>query len=67
MIAKLRKDECCGCNACGDICPKGCISYEADHEGFLYPVIDHSMCIECNLCETVCPVINVENIKNNDF
>lgn len=67
MIDKLRKDECCGCNACGDICPKGCISYEADHEGFLYPVIDHSMCIECNLCEKVCPVINVENIKNNDF
>ena len=67
MIDKLRKDECCGCNACGDICPKGCISYETDHEGFLYPVIDHSMCIECNLCEKVCPIINVENIKKNDF
>ena len=67
MIDRLGKEECCGCNACGDICPKNCIEYKADHEGFLYPVIDHNICIECNLCERVCPVINVDKVKKNDF
>lgn len=67
MIDKLTKAECCGCNACGDACPKGSISFEKDEEGFLYPQIDKMTCIECNLCEKVCPVINIESLKKNDF
>ena len=43
-----------GCSACANICPKQCISMLADTEGFLYPHIDKSRCIDCNLCETVC-------------
>lgn len=67
MIDKLTKAECCGCNACGDACPKGSISFEKDEEGFLYPQIDKMTCIKCNLCEKVCPVINIESLKKNDF
>lgn len=67
MIDKLTKAECCGCNACGDACPKGSISFVKDDEGFLYPQIDKTTCIECNLCEKVCPVINIETLKKNDF
>lgn len=29
-----------------------------DNEGFLYPIVDSTACIECGLCEKVCPVIN---------
>lgn len=29
-----------------------------DEEGFLYPQVDKAICIECGLCEKVCPVIN---------
>ncbi len=29
-----------------------------DEQGFLYPKVDLSLCIHCNLCEKVCPVIN---------
>lgn len=29
-----------------------------DNEGFLYPYVDFSQCINCNLCEKVCPVIH---------
>lgn len=56
MIDIQHKEDCCGCNACGDVCPKDCISYKADIEGFLYPVVDKNSCIDCRLCEKVCPM-----------
>lgn len=34
------KENCCGCTACANICPKGAIKMNPDGEGFLYPVID---------------------------
>lgn len=52
------QNKCCGCNACGDVCPSNAIFYEKDIEGFLYPVIDYKKCISCNKCETVCPILN---------
>lgn len=67
MIDRLTKEECCGCNACGDACPKGSISFSKDEEGFLYPHIDKASCIECNICEKVCPVINIDSLKKNDY
>lgn len=51
----LDKKECSGCTACLSACPKRCIEIKPDDEGFFYPVIDKSVCIECGLCEKVCP------------
>lgn len=67
MIDIKRKEDCCGCNACGDACPKGCITFETDIEGFSYPVVDKDTCINCHLCEKVCPIINIDKLKKNDF
>lgn len=50
------KSECCACTACVNVCPKTCISMMADEEGFAYPVVDTNNCINCHLCEKVCPV-----------
>ncbi len=58
MIEIKEKYNCCGCSACVQICPKQCISLSADNEGFLYPQVDTAVCINCGLCEKVCPVIN---------
>lgn len=58
MIHVLRKEDCCGCNACGDVCPKQAISFISDDEGFLYPRVDNEKCIKCNLCERVCPQVH---------
>ncbi len=66
MINIQNKVDCCGCNACGDICGKKAISFKTDNEGFWYPEVDKEKCIDCGLCEKVCPVINVDSIKRND-
>lgn len=58
MIIIHDKEKCCGCSACVQRCPKHCISLEEDSEGFLYPKVDKSVCIDCGLCENVCPIIN---------
>lgn len=40
------------------VCPKRCISFTQDHEGFFYPEADAAVCIQCGLCEKVCPVLH---------
>lgn len=58
MITITDKSQCCGCSACAQRCPRQCISMQMDNEGFLYPQVDISKCVDCHLCEKVCPVIN---------
>lgn len=58
MIKLNRKEDCCGCAACIQKCPKQAIDLFEDNEGFLYPKVDFLKCIDCGLCEKVCPVIN---------
>lgn len=58
MIHITSKEQCVGCNACVQRCPKACIIMEEDHEGFLYPKVDQTICIDCSICEKVCPVIH---------
>ena len=60
MIQITRKEACCGCEACVQICPKACISLKEDEEGFWYPHVDVSKCVDCKLCEQVCPVLHQE-------
>ena len=54
MILKTDKKNCCGCSACASVCPKHCVTMQADSEGFLYPVVNEADCIDCGLCEKVC-------------
>lgn len=58
MIHITEKQTCCGCAACVQCCPKQCITLEEDREGFLYPHVDPDTCIDCHLCEKVCPCLN---------
>lgn len=58
MIRINEKKDCCGCWACSNICPKKCVSMIEDEEGFRYPAVDGEKCIDCGLCEKVCPILN---------
>ena len=63
MINIKNKQDCCGCSACVQRCPKQCITMAEDNEGFLYPQVDTSKCVDCHLCEKVCPVINQDEAR----
>lgn len=62
-----KKSMCCGCTACASICPKGAIKMEADFEGFLYPKVDKDKCINCGLCDKICPILNKNKIKDTKY
>ena len=65
----LKSEDCCGCEACVQRCPRKCITLEVDCEGFLFPYIDENLCINCGLCKKVCPVIhsNISSIPIKVF
>ena len=63
MLNIKEKEQCCGCTACVQKCPKQCIGLAEDNEGFLYPKVNEQICIDCGLCEKVCPVINTRPPK----
>jgi len=63
MISVEKKADCCGCSACYNICQKEAIIMTPDEEGFLYPKVDLSKCVDCKLCEKVCPVIEPPKVS----
>ena len=58
MIHVDNKMYCCGCEACVQVCPRHCINFDSDSEGFSYPVVHVEKCIHCGLCENVCLYLN---------
>lgn len=63
MINIINKQDCCGCTACMQRCPKSCITMLEDEEGFFYPSVDNTSCINCGICEKVCPIINQDETR----
>lgn len=51
-----KSSNCTGCTACASICSHHAIQMNVDSEGFLYPKVDLSKCVNCGLCDLVCPL-----------
>lgn len=64
VLANL--DNCCGCSACANKCAKGAIVMVPNTEGFLHPVVEPAKCVECGMCEKVCPALEPVN-SYSDF
>lgn len=54
-VKNVKENQCCGCGACYQICPKHSIRMEENERGFLVPIIDETTCISCGACVKVCP------------
>lgn len=63
MIKINRFTDCCGCASCVQVCPKQCISFSEDKQGFRYPQVNKSICISCGSCERVCPMLKQHEVK----
>lgn len=56
MIQTDSPNRCCGCLACSVVCPRKCIERVEDAAGFVTVRVDVSKCVQCGLCEQVCPL-----------
>ncbi len=51
-------NNCTGCRACDQICPRKAIKMLPNEEGFIQPNIDMDLCVSCKECSSICPVLN---------
>lgn len=54
---------CTGCGACANACNTKALKLIKDKNGFLKPVFDKSLCVDCNRCISVCPILKKKNIS----
>lgn len=67
--------KCCGCGLCYVECPVHAIKMQEDDLGYVYPVIDEKICINCNKCVRDCvfnnqhqykaPLVTYAGVRNN--
>ena len=59
------KKECCGCGACQAVCPRNAIEMVEDEYGFIYPKINESKCVNCDLCKKTCAYMNPKRMNDD--
>jgi acetyltransferase-like isoleucine patch superfamily enzyme/coenzyme F420-reducing hydrogenase beta subunit len=65
MIRIDRREDCSGCSACVDACRHGAIELAIDEEGFWYPHVNASLCMNCGSCERTCPQLHAGDLKSD--
>lgn len=61
------KKDCNGCKVCAMVCPVNAIEMIEDNEGFEYPQIDESKCINCGKCHNTCSNFNDTTTNSNVY
>ena len=58
--------HCTGCSVCADVCPLKCITIGTDAYDFVIPKVDVTKCVNCGLCNKVCPYLSPSFSDNLD-
>lgn len=64
-IQLATSEQCTGCAACVNACPKNCLHMDVNLLGSMQPSIDSKNCISCSLCMKSCPSLNTS--ISNDY
>ena len=64
-VETVKSEQCVGCGACAQVCPKSAITMHPDDDGFLHPAVNTAQCVRCGICVEVCPVISGIKADNN--
>lgn len=51
-------ENCTGCMACFNVCPHNAITFKKGQLGECLPDIDKTSCVECGICQKICPQNN---------
>ena len=66
---KIIVDRCKGCGFCVEYCPKEVLvlSRGFNRKGYHPPeVVNHGECVNCNLCEMICPDFAIFSVPAAD-
>ena len=66
-ISIERPEQCCGCGACANVCPRGAITMKEDAAGFLYPTVEQTLCVQCGKCAQVCVFAEKQQGANGEL
>ncbi len=63
----ILKKACYGCYACAEVCPTNSITMVEDREGFPYPVVNETTCIDCRECRRSCIRLKNMNVVEGTY
>jgi 2-oxoglutarate ferredoxin oxidoreductase subunit delta len=69
-VVKIIIERCKGCSFCVEYCPRDVlqISRKFNKKGYHYPeVMAEALCVDCNLCEDICPEFAIFSIPAEDI
>ena len=58
MNVSVYNQHCCGCGECYAVCPVKAIDMQINTQGFYYPIVDSTKCVDCSKCTTRCSFNN---------